>query len=220
MMQPQYQVVDLGTKKGGALLVFMAKHGTYFKQQAIHSKRCLGVDYNETYRRNVVGSGFKFEQARIEDYQWKLSEFYTAFDFLEHLPDISASKQVLRQMLKHSTKGVWLRLPSFEPDETNIKQLKPHGLRFSWTTWSFHPSHFCKAHVSQVLDEPDFEGKWTVKFKANQKVRDSFKDDRIVPDAAPADAPVYDRKAHGKKPLVTFDPPLVGQWETILTRVA
>jgi len=216
-MAKHLQVVDLGTKKGGAIGVFIKSHGLYFDEEAIKPANCLGVDYNLNHKADVVKQGYQFQQAKAEDYNWRSADYHLAFDFLEHLPDVETSKGVLREMLRHSNKGVWLRLPSFEADRTNIARLAPLGLRFSWTTWSFHPSHFCKEHVRQVLAEPAFRDKFSFKAKGNMPVK-STAHPRIVTKAAPADAANYDGKKHGPKATLTFDPPLYGQWEVLIKK--
>ena len=208
-------VVDLGTKKAGAIDVFREHHSIYFPSQKIPEAHCLGLDVQDKYRDVVTNKGYKFQASRIEDFDWVKADYYLAFDFLEHLTSIEQSKEVLKQMLRHATKGVWLRLPSFEEDETNMATLRPLGLRFTWTQWTGHTSHFQKRHVTEAINESEFKG-LPVKFVGNLKIKNT-QHRTIVPEHAPIDAVRY-KTVYGNKLNTSFNPPLIGQWEAIITK--
>ena len=214
---PQRQVVDLGTKKAGALNVFIKHHGLYFPSQRFDPSQCLGVDYTAKYKAEVEKQGYAFSSANVlKDFEWPTAEYYLAFDFLEHMPDLKTAQELLARMIEKSSKGVWVRMPSFELDETNIAQLERHNLRFTWTTWHYHPAHLCRHHVKEVVDDRD-DPNITLRFKKNMPVRDSS-DWRVVPDTVHPDVTRYDPAKHGPKPKVKFDPPLIGQWEALIKK--
>lgn len=200
-MSVPWHLIDLGTKKGGAIDVFRRHHGMYFPRQGIVPRLCLGVDRNPAYQAPVHAKGYAFRQADAMDFDYPVADFYTAFDFLEHLPDVAASDEVLRRMLAAARKGVWLRMPSFETDETGGGQLARLGLRFDWTAWDFHTSHYTLADVRRVISD-----RFVMRTKGNLRFADT-KDRRI--EAMPGFAK--------PNPPARLDPPVIGQWEVLLT---
>jgi hypothetical protein len=113
-------------------------------------------------------------------------------------------------MLGHAKHGVGLALPSFEQDETGEGRLRKHGLRFNWTSWRGHPSHFKVCHAQEALDI--FNGLYTIAIKPGREVKTSDHPN-IVPDLDQEDLGNYDPEIHGPKPAVVFDPPIVGEWD-------
>lgn len=220
-MAKRYKVVDLGTKKGGALDVFRNKGGVMYFGAAggARPEQCLGIDMKERYRKIVESKGYAFAQLNPLDtgFQWPDADFYLAFDFLEHLPTAIHSNLVLRRMLEHARKGVWLRMPSFEDDAVDHPQLKKHKLRLSWTTWRGHPSHYRLDDVGhtvrQVRSETD---KFVLRVKTKEaKPIKTSASPWIVPSSVGTDVEKY-KKGLPPKPKVTFKPPIVGQYEVII----
>ena len=184
---PKFTVVDLGTKKAGALDVFR-KHGKmYFGLDAeCRPDVCLGVDLADKYKDDVKKRGYRFRSADVlsEDFDWPSADFYLAFDFLEHLPSKEMSAAVLRTMLERARRGVWLRMPSFEQDGTGEKPLRDLGMRFAWTNWHGHPSHYLVSEAKSVIElvKPDAK----VKHKHNKLIHNTHNQD-VVPTDAPLD---------------------------------
>ena len=214
------KVVDLGTKQGGALGVFL-KHGQmYFDTFGIKPGDCLGIDRKRTYEKAVRKRGYHFKEANIfsDEFVWPKADYYLAFDFLEHLPDIHASDQVLRRMIENARRGVWLRMPSFEQDEeTGEGQLKKLGLRWAWTTWRGHPSHYLKGQACSIIQTSLPQRMFRMKVRPN-RIMANTSDRSIVPIDAPGEANRFDQKTMGRKPHRKLDPPVVGQWEVIVNR--
>ncbi|MEX2431421.1 MAG: hypothetical protein WD645_05825 [Dehalococcoidia bacterium] len=209
-----YHIVDLGTKKGGALDVFRKRHGLYYPQQSIPPASCLGVDLQKKYARQVRSKGYGFRAADVLDpsFVWPESNYYLAWDFLEHLPDKAAADSVVRRMIRHAAKGIWLRMPVFEPEQED--RLRAHGLRFAWSHWSAHPCHYLAADAQRVIAE-ELTGRhhWQ-KVKTNQLIRTS-KHRSVVPVEAPIDTVTYHPSA-GPRPSVIFRLPVIGQWEVVV----
>ncbi len=115
------KVVDMGTKKAGSLGVFLEHGAMYFGEEAsrIKPRECLGIDWHDKYRQSVEKQGYQFMALDVlKDFNYPAAEYYLAWDFLEHLPSIEDSNNVLAAMLDHAIKGVWLKMPSFEQDDT------------------------------------------------------------------------------------------------------
>lgn len=212
---PEFTVVDLGTKKAGALEVFRKRGKMYFGLHSeCHPGACLGVDSQDKYAEEVRGKGFKYQTVNVlEGFAWPLADFYLAFDFLEHMPSKEDSDNVLRTMLERSKRGVWLRLPSFEQDGTGEKPLRDIGMRFAWTHWHGHPSHYLVSEALSVIEmiRPDA----TVKHKHLKMIHDTHHLN-VVPIDAPQDTVKYEPTEHGPKPWHKLDPPLIGQHEIIV----
>ena len=207
---PEWTVVDLGCKKGGALDVYR-KHGhTMYKFPEAPRSKCLGIDLKERYQPEMAKRRYEFRKANVlTDFDFPAADVYLAFDFLEHLPSIADSQQVLRRMIDAAAVGVWLRCPSFEDEP----QLTTVGLRFAWTRWKGHPSHFKLADATAVTSTYDAV---TVRIKPNEKIV-SAADRRIVPEYAPEDTVKYSSEL-GTKPDCSFNPPLVGQYEIFIRK--
>lgn len=209
-----YKVVDLGCKKAGALDVYRKAGPKLYKLPIAKAHECLGVDVKDQYQRTVEKKGYEFFCGRIDkNFLWPEADVYLAFDFLEHLPDIEMSQFVLDAMLTMAKKAVWLRLPSFETTSEGEGRLSKLGLRFTWTRWKGHRSHFKLEHMNAVLDQ--FKGpKLRKKINKLERMRTTG-DRRIVPIDAPEDTTKYHPKL-GPKPNSTFNPALVGQYEVLI----
>jgi hypothetical protein len=222
-MTTDYRVVDLGTKLGSALTEFRRRADQFFPDlPKLPPGECLGVDRNEKYRADVEGQGYLFAGWDLTDSDvltgLPTADYYIAWDFLEHLPDTLWSQTLVKLMLHNARRGVWLRLPSFEQDaQTGEGRLKELGLRFAWTEWTGHKSRFTLMDCAAAIQEYSLETGRSVKtkFKPGRRVR-STADSRVVPLAAPVDTVKY-TAALGLKPVQQLEPPLVAQWEVLLT---
>jgi hypothetical protein len=213
----RYAVVDLGTRKGTAIDEFR-RFAASNHVPAPSPTLCLGIDWNEQCRTEVTQKGYEFLAANIisPDFVWPEADHYLAWDFLEHLPDREWSKKVLIQMCRHATAGIWLRLPSFEQDSvTGERALKKHGLRFAWSHWSGHPSHFLVEDAMQALHEGLKYAQWSHRLEQRKLIHDSNHPD-VVPIQAPINTVKYDPNL-GMRPQVQFVPPIVGEWELIVS---
>lgn len=210
-----YKVVDLGTKLGSSLGVFLDKgsmyYGSHVKQ--IQPGECLGIDLKDQYQQDVEKRGFQFRAMDVlKDFQYPVADYYLAWDFLEHLPSIEDSNNVLGAMIDHAVKGVWLKMPSFEQCEEGEGQLREHGLRFTWTYWKGHPSHYTLADATRVISRVAPGAR--IKHKHQRIILDSSSK-FVVPIDAPIDTNEY-KPEHGPKPFVRFDPPVIGCHELIV----
>jgi len=214
-------VVDLGTKKAGALEVFLAHGSEYFgrRAQGLVAADCLGIDLKSEYQSVVEAMGYRFLALDVLDEKLgqpaalPAADYYLAFDFLEHLPSREDADRVLKVMLTRARRGVWLRMPSFEQDsETGEGRLRGLGLRFAWTDWKGHPTHYLLADANQVFETAPRVAK--VRVKPGRRIH-ATDDHGVVPLSAPCDTVRYTYEL-GPKQLVRFEAPLVAQWEVLV----
>jgi hypothetical protein len=208
------RVVDLGTKRGGALDVFREHGHEYFGEAAvgIQPGECLGVDRSAEYAEEVRAKGYGYLEGDVLEFfeQPVPVDFYLAFDFLEHMPDKATSQRALERMLQTAQTGVWLRMPSFELDLVHGEgRLRALGLRFAWTHWVGHPSHYLVDDAVSVIKECSYVKSYTV--SPGRKIT-STADPSLVPIDAPIDTVRYETSL-GPKRSAAFDPPVYGQWE-------
>lgn len=192
--------VDLGTKQGGALEVFHTRYTRYFDRYPdgkFSRGNCIGYDRNDTYKAEVTRRGFQFVVLDLSTnaglQALPQADYYTAFNFLEHLPSREWSSVVVKRALDRAQKGCWFRLPSFE-QEHGEAILKEHGLRFAWTNWKGHPSHYTLADLSlAVADwrEANPKCKATLDISMLPDKVETTLDRRVVPIDAPIDTVKY-----------------------------
>jgi hypothetical protein len=214
-----YTVVDLGSKKCGAIDVFRKRHkGTFGGFADLSPEKCVAVDRNESCREEAVRRGYTFMKADVMDpaFEWPRAGYYLAWDFLEHLPSLDDSDRILRRMVERSTHGVWLRMPSFEADA--IRKLDDLGLRYSWTTWAGHRSPYTVDRAASVIEAVPG---WRIIKRCAVTTIAATTDEHIVPKSASFESVRYDASM-GPKPEVTFKPPLPAVTDVVgvLTRAA
>jgi len=222
-----YDVVDLGTKQGNAISVFLNQAGKMYLDNSLiktfKEKNCVGFERKEgeKYRQNVESKGFKFNIANLAtDEGIELlpeSQVYLAWHFLEHLPNKEWSKKLVFASLTQAKTMAWFRLPSFEQDDiTGEGVLKKLGLRFTWTNWHGHTSHWLVEDCVAAIRE--WEKNQTRKFTLITRPAGYIKatsDKRVVPIDAPVDVNAYDPK-FGYKPIISFKNPIISEWEVIV----
>jgi hypothetical protein len=121
-------------------------------------------------------------------------------DFLEHLPDYKAVKEVIQIAGESATDFIYIRHPSFE-DEAYLRAI---GLKQYWQDWSGHPSHLLLADLAEMLTDA---GVKSLDIKFVKPIWDST-DSTILPIGAPKNQSHYDDKLHGSKALVKFAKPV------------
>lgn len=232
-----FDVVDLGTKRANAIQAFFRiahRHcsnkgkfnpfsGLEYSLKAAQQKNSIGYERPEaaSYKKDVEAKGFKFgllDLSVASDIEkLPVGSFYTAWHFLEHLPNKETAKLVVHTALSRARKMLWCRLPSFEQDDaTGEGVLRKLGLRFTWTHWEGHPCHWlvsdCVAAMESWRQEnPDRPFDVIIKPSAYME---STEDPRIVPIDTPIDTTKYEAK-FGKKPSKTFDTKVISEWEVI-----
>ena len=215
-------VVDLGTKKGAAIVEFLKKGRLYFRTPKMSRENCLGIDRHSKYRRVVEKAGFQYQDSDLLDDEvlknLPEANYYLAWHFLEHLPNKRLSHKLVKACLQKAKKGCWFRLPSFQQDKkTGEGALREHGLRFTWTHWHGHPSHYLVEDCQKAIKA------WAKKYGQKPKVVvkpagyvKTTGNRRVVPIDAPIDTVTY-AKSMGAKPNVRFNPPIVDAWEVLVT---
>ena len=219
------KVVDLGTKLGNSIGEFRKKGRMYYGDDIprIKPAECLGIDMQDKYESDCTKRGYGFLKLDVtaEGALEKLpeSDYYLAWDFLEHLPNKVWSTALIKVMLHKARKGVWLRMPSFEQDErTGEAALRKLGLRFAWTDWHGHPSHYLIEDALQAINEYKQEsgrGSISTKVRAGKRIR-ATDDPSVVPIDSPTDTVKYSPQL-GHKPVVDLNPHVIGQWEVVIT---
>jgi hypothetical protein len=144
---------------------------------------------------------------------------YLAWHVLEHLTDKDCAGRVVHAALTQAERIAWFRLPSFEQDcERGEGALRRHGLRFSWTRWSGHPTAWLVSDCKESIDT------WKLRYptrvfdvivKPAAYIRDTDHR-RVLPVGAAVDADIYHESFGAKPPRIVFDPPLVSEWEVVV----
>ena len=228
-MEDIFDVVDLGTKKGGAIREFLRKGDVFTKSGIKASCRpinCIGYEREEgeEYRKDVEARGYQFRIANLATEegiaQLPKARVYLAWHFLEHVPNKDWSARLVKASLDRCQDLAWFRLPSFEQDKRNGEGvLRQHGMRFTWTHWRGHTSHWLVEDcVSAISDwgEANPDRDYTIFIKPADRIK-SISSRRVVPIDAPIDTNQYDATM-GKKPEVApFDPPVVAAWEVAVS---
>lgn len=211
-----WTIVDLGAKKGGSLDVARKMHKAVFGGPAdLSPSKCLAVDRNDKYAPYLIQKGYAFTLADVMDknFIWPEAMYYTAWDFLEHMPSIESSDYVLRNMLLNATHGVWLRMPCFETQ--HVERLRSLGLRYTWDGWSCHRSRYTTAHADAVL--ATVHGFRALKHRWVNSIGKS-EHKHLVPVGAPLDATEY-LPEHGERPKVQIQPPVPSAIDYVACKV-
>lgn len=211
---PDWKVVDIGTKKGGALDSFRSHADRYFGSPAVSPESCLGIDRSDAVREAIESKGYSFMVADIQakDFQFPASEYYTAFHILEHMQNVERSTEILVKMAVAASKGIWLRLPSYETDQTGSGQLSKYNLRFAWSRWKCHRSEY---KIDDVVKAILTTGKMHSLRVLPKVVVTSSVNERVVPESAPDDSSYYD-PSMGPKQVAAFIPPVIAEWDIVI----
>ena len=228
-MNSEFDIVDLGTKHGNALDEFRRKGDMYLKLpeffNQIRPQQCVGYErpQMETARAIVTRKKYNFCVADLATEEaiaaLPKAKIYLAWHFLEHVPNKDWSRKLVHQSRTNAQHLAWFRLPSFQHDtEAGEGVLQQHGMRFTWTTWTGHPSHWLVEDCTDAIKE------WAKNFPARSydlivKPYGWIKDmanNLVVPINAPKDAVKYEPK-YGPKPLhIKFKQPIISEYEVIV----
>jgi|TARA_R110000824_G_scaffold115066_3_gene265988 hypothetical protein len=240
MRDHELDIVDLGTKMGNATIEFLQFSKRHLDQQnnkplpsyltreefnSIDIRKCVGYERaeGEKYRAQVEGRKMQFRIADLATAgaieELPPAKVYLAWHFLEHVPNKDWSRKLVHASLSSSRWMSWFRLPSFQQDDaTGEGALREHGMRFTWTNWRGHPSHWlvedCTAAItSWAMDNQDRP--YHLSVRPAGYIR-SMDDHRVVPIDTEIDVNKYQKK-HGPKPLhVKLKQPIVAEWEVIV----
>lgn len=221
-------VIDLGTKHGNAIDEFRKRAGaTVLPAEEVRRfapATCRGYERieAEAYRPIVEAKGYQFAIANLADVtdltRLPEAEVYLAWHVLEHLPNKACADLAVRAALTRARRLAWFRLPSFEPDTKQGEgALRQHGLRFSWTLWTGHPTAWLVEDCVNSIRGWQEENlgrtlELIVKPAAYVKHTDDW---RVVPVNAPIDTNHYEPHLGPKPKRIRFNPFLVSEWEVI-----
>lgn len=219
-MNPEFDVVDLGTKYGGAIDEFLKRSA-----RQIQPQRCVGYErpQAEKYRSIVERKKYNFRIADLATDEaiaaLPTSEIYLLWHFLEHVPNKDWARKLVRESLTKAQHLVWFVLPSFQQDTENGEGvLRQHGMRFTWTFWHGHPTHWLVEDCTDSIKEwskdmPSRECELIVK---PATFINSMDNAFVVPIDTPVDVTEYKPK-YGPKPLhIKFKQPIISAWEIIV----
>lgn len=230
-----YSVVDLGSKKGNAAAEFLKliSKSESSRLEPLRGDRFVASNYPpdqvmcydkstlEEYENSAKKRGYSFESVDLasDEVLEKLpeSKVYLAWHFLEHLPNKEWSAKVVKAALSKSKYLAWFRLPSFQQDSKGELPLKELGLRFTWTNWSGHPSHWLVEDCLNAIKEWQAESGREVdlKVKAADYIA-STHDKRVVPINSPIDTTVYEAVL-GRRTFREFKPKLIAAWDILVS---
>ena len=222
-----WDVVDLGTKAGFALDQFRKNRHMYFDTASpIRPDKCLAIDHKTEYEHTLERRGYKPQELDLatEEAIGNLPEanYYLAWHFLEHVPSKEWSDKLVKAALSKAKYGCWFVLPSFEPDaKTGEGALRALGLRWTWSHWVGHPTHYLVEECKNAVDEwfkshgEKLEKGIQVLVQPTGWRTRSTKDKHVVPIDAPLDTTDYAEEM-GEKPNIYFSPPLIAEWNVIV----
>jgi hypothetical protein len=215
MLKKHYRLVDIGSKIGGSAEKYRRRlSASEFPVSNAAAQHVLTIERSPGYRAALRRLGFDVIIGDImkilDDGLLPSGDVFMASHILEHLPTLEDSQRLLAAMVQQAKHGVWLKLPSFEQDDTGEGRLKKHNLRFNWTSWSCHRTAFCLEHVREVLrncNRPHI---------CHELASITLPDNKhynIVPNLDQKDLGRYNAAEHGPKHYVKFNPPIVGEWD-------
>lgn len=221
-----WDVVDLGTKQGYAIDEFRRKRETFFDAEfSITPEKCLAIDHKTEYWEDLTRSGYKPQELDLANDEaianLPEANYYLAWHFLEHVPTKEWSNKLVKAALSKSRYGCWFRLPSFEPDEVSGEgALRAIGLRWTWSHWVGHPTHYliedCKNAVNEWFSEHGEKLERGVQVRVTPAGRTwNTHDEHVVFIDAPIDTTEYSPEM-GKKPSRNFTPPLITEWNVVV----
>jgi len=215
-------IVDLGTKQGGALdNFFHPKQKTNFDVKKFKRTNCLGIDINSTYEKAVKSKGYQFQALDLANTevlnQLPQARGYLLHHFLEHVPTHDIARAIVAKVMQQSQEFVWFKLPNFDQDsKTGEGALRKVGLRFTWTHWKGHPCHWLLQDNLDAISA--YTGsKYKVQHHAAKTISNT-NNSRVVPIDAPIDTLEY-KEDLGPKLTMTLMPAVVSEWDVFVYKV-
>lgn len=213
------KVVDLGTRIGNTLSVFLHRGSRFFPTHAefikeIDFSECLGIDKEESCRGDLESAGASFQCLNLSDPEMfeelPEADFYLASKILHHLPEREVADVLVRTMLSKSRRGIWLRLLSFEDDsQTGEGVLRSENLRFGWSERYF--SYLCKDVISLISRDL-----FDLELSPARRIRHT-NDFRVLPESADSKKEEYEDIMEHKS-QIKLVPPLVAEWDLFIER--
>lgn len=212
-----FDIVDLGTKHGTAIDEFFNKR----LFSGMRPENCIGYELSEHYREIVQQKHYQFRIANLADDNTiaalPVAKIYLAWHFLEHVPNKDWARKLVRASLTNARYMTWFRLPSFQQDETGEGFLRKHGMRFTWTNWRGHPTHWLVEDCQEAIEgwAKDVDRRFDLTIQPVSYIR-SMSDSKVVPVDTPIDVTSY-HVSFGPKPLnVIFSQPIVSEWDVVV----
>jgi SAM-dependent methyltransferase len=196
----QYAFIDLGCGTGSSI-----DHC----QRRFNATPGLGIDYTKTEVLSARAQGYAVYWCNFLDQSLpsRCVGFVSMLDTLEHLPADISINEVLAHVAKAARDFLFIRHPSFEPDD--IAQLEALGLKIGWTDWTGHSNPMSVAdfrHAFETLGWRDY-------VIIPHMFLDDTSSEHIVPIECPTDTTRYDVAIHRSKPFSRFERPIAGKFD-------
>jgi len=197
----EFAFVDGGCGAGGSLA---------YCERLFRKGRGLGFDASAGKIALAVAAGQVVCRADLATVELPERSVYfvSLLDFLEHLPDLARTREILANMARVARDFLFIRHPGFE----DIEYLARLGLKLDWTDWHGHTNMMTIAELDRLIRELGFPAPTIV---AQKPILDSSHRS-IVPLSAPRDTVGYDPARHGPKPEVRFDRTIHTQFDVFV----
>ncbi len=194
----EFAFLDGGCGAGGSLA---------YCERLFRKGRGLGIDASARKIALAVAAGQIVCQADLATVQLPARSvmFVSLLDFLEHLPDVERTREILANLAGVARDFVFIRHPNFD----DIEYLAGLGLKLDWTDWHGHTNMLKIAELDRLIRELGFPAPTVIP----QKPILDASHPSVVPLSAPHDTVRYDPSKHDPKPAIRFDRPIYSQFD-------
>lgn len=195
----KYDFLDLGCKVGGSI-----------EWNEVHNRgKGLGLDMDENFVNEARKRGYDVIHGDVlrTDFPAGSFRYISMMDFLEHMPNEEAVKQVLTKCKKWARDFFFIHHPSFE----GVDYLKKFELKIDWTDGWGHTSPLKIKDFKRMFKELGLDN---YHIKQRKPITDSS-DRHIIPLSAPTDTIYYSKKL-GPKKKMAFDKPVYSRVEIMV----
>jgi len=184
----EYDFLDLGAGTGGSLAQSVKLFG---------AKRGLGVELNPKTVAKAQAAGHDVIELDLGvlPLMRPCVDFCTIIHVLEHIPELSTVKAIIRKAMNMAREFVAIRQPYFDADGYLFR----HGLKTYWADWHGHPNRMTSLEFHNIL-RPFLEAGYCDGFViGTQGPILGVADSAIHPITAVQDQHGYDRSKHPPK---------------------
>lgn len=196
-----FAFVDAGCSSGGSLA---------YCERIFGQGRGVGFDASAAKVAAARAAGHEVYQADLATVELppKSVLFVSLLDFLEHLPDLDATRVMLERLGRVARDFLFIRHPSFE----DIDLLRSLGLKLDWTDWHGHRNPLRLRDFETLCRELGWPAPTVL---AQKPILDSGHPS-VLPLSAPSDTVGYDPAKHAPKPKLRFERPVHSQFDIFI----
>jgi len=176
-------------------------------QRRFERGRGLGLDWYGPDLDIARNSGLAVAQCNLATLELPRAcvSFVSMVDFVEHLPDVAATRRLLETCGAAARDFLFIRHPSFD----EMEYLHGLGVKMTWTDWPCHTNMMRMVDFERLFAEMG----WTdYTIRPHLPLLDSMHP-AMVPLCAPPDTQAYDAAAHGPKQAIAFERPIYGKFD-------